>query len=102
MCIGGDTRLFSCTEDRAVSARDVSVGDRVRALRSSGDGNGGGESVCSDVYYVFSHGEEDDGEEDASAWAILIGTSPGGGSLTVSYDHLVYVGESVSAPRDAR
>ncbi|KAL7551420.1 hypothetical protein ACHAWF_014608 [Thalassiosira exigua] len=80
VCIGGDTPLFSCTEEKVVAARDVSVGDEVRALRTNS-----GERVCSDVYYVYRHKEPGLG--------VHIATSRGD-SLTVSYDHIMYVGET--------
>ena len=80
ICIGGDTSLFSCTEDKVVSARDVSVGDQVRALETDS-----GESVCSDVYYVYQHKEPGLG--------VRVTTSLGD-ALTVSYDHVMYVGDS--------
>lgn len=80
-CIGGDTLLFSCTSNTYVPARDVKIGDKVRTLKTED-----GSSVCSDVYYVYKH----KGESDT---AIKIMTSLGD-SFTVSYDHIVYVGES--------
>lgn len=86
VCIGGGTQLFSCTENEVVSARDVSIGDQVRAL-SSKDGS----SVCSDVYYVYAHKEDED-------VAVRIATSLGE-HVTVSYDHLVYVGDSFETRR---
>eukprot|EP00956_Cyclotella_meneghiniana_P029206 scaffold70131_cov66-Cyclotella_meneghiniana.AAC.10 len=84
-CIGGDTPLFSCTADKIVYARDVSIGDQIRSINAKK-----GESSCSDVYYVFAH-------KELNA-AIRITTSQNE-SFTVSYNHIVYIGESFEKRR---
>ena len=84
-CIGEDTPLFSCTADKIVYARDVSIGDQIRSINAKK-----GESSCSDVYYVFAH-------KELNA-AIRITTSQNE-SFTVSYNHIVYIGESFEKRR---
>ena len=67
-----------------MAAREVKVGDKVRAISSDG-----GEPVCTDVYYAFHHPE-------ASARAVTIEVQDEEGDIDtfqVSDNHLVYVGE---------
>lgn len=56
------------------------VGDEVQAIHTES-----GDKVCSPVYYVFPH--------EGMNRAVRI-TTKDQESLTVSFDHLVYVGET--------
>ncbi|KAL9185617.1 hypothetical protein ACHAXT_003394 [Thalassiosira profunda] len=80
VCVGGSTPLFSCTTGAVVAARDVSIGEQIRAVSTED-----GEDVCSDVYYVFAH------EEPGVSVRITSGRDD---AFTVSYDHIVYVGDT--------
>mmetsp|Transcript_22121 Transcript_22121/g.52269 ORF Transcript_22121/g.52269 Transcript_22121/m.52269 type:complete len:352 (-) Transcript_22121:83-1138(-) len=86
-CIGGSTLLYSCSEEKIIHARDAKIGHRVKTKTDDG------EIVCSDVYYLFEH------EDTFEDLAVEIMTSSGI-DLTVSYDHIVYVGESFEDRRE--
>lgn len=86
-CLGGGSLVYSCMAQEVVAVRDVSVGDRIRAVSSTGD------IVCSDVYYVFRH------PTPSAAVEVEL---EGGQVLRVSPNHLVYVGKAMGAHRPTR
>jgi hypothetical protein len=90
-CISGNTLLYSCTKKDYVSARDVSIGEKVRAVAG-----GTGESVCSEVYHVYRH---DDQDTKTGIFAAVAITTTDGNVLEVAPKHLVYVGESFKSRR---
>ena len=79
--------LYSCSEDKVIHAKDAKIGHRVKTKTDDG------EIVCSDVYYLYEH------EDTLEDTAVEIVTSSGI-DVTVSYDHIVYVGESFEDRRE--
>jgi hypothetical protein len=81
-CLGGDTRLYSCSEEGYVPARSITSGDSIRTMTADGP-------ACSEVYFTFRH-------EGVSPALTIEFESSSNGSDTVDLSprHLVYVGQS--------
>jgi len=78
-CLGDDTLLYSCDDNEFVEANEVQVGDSLRTMTPHG-------TVCSDVYYKFSHLEQ----SDTLSFTLNGTESP----LVFSDLHIVYIGRN--------
>jgi hypothetical protein len=102
VCIGGNNHLWSCDRNEVVLARNVQIGDSIRTRQRSGSND-----ECSDVYYVFRHKEDTNPAirfhvRSISGITSAINNSnnindnsnSNVSSFDVSYNHILYVGES--------
>jgi hypothetical protein len=88
-CLGSETLLYSCTADKYLPAKSISIGDSIRTMTFN-DG-----SVCSEVYYVWKH------KQMSFACAIHLDDTTDM-TVVVSPNHLVYEGTSFSTRRTVR
>mmetsp|Transcript_15768 Transcript_15768/g.18205 ORF Transcript_15768/g.18205 Transcript_15768/m.18205 type:complete len:260 (+) Transcript_15768:276-1055(+) len=78
-CLGDDTLLYSCDDNEFVEANEVQIGNSLRTMTPHG-------TVCSDVYYKFSHLEQ----SDTLSFTLNGTESP----LVFSDLHIVYIGRN--------
>jgi hypothetical protein len=83
-CIGADMKLFSCTAQMYLPAKEISMGDSVRTLAEDGS------SACSDVYFSFLH------EDESEVVEIVVESTKDKqeSKIVLSRNHLVYSGSS--------
>jgi hypothetical protein len=77
-------KLYSCTAQMYLPAREISIGDSVRTVAKDGS------STCSDVYFSFLH------EDESKVVEIVVESTKDKqeSKIVLSRNHLVYSGSS--------